>query len=256
MNRALTVQGRVLWALMLRELATRFGDLRAGYVFALVEPASQVVILYIVHLAVATPTPHFIPMFIFFITGVVPWSTFSGTLRRVQGAVTANQALLMYPQVSGLDVVMGRAVVELATMTAVLAVLSGAALIVEGGEFPQSPLMALAVFWAAWLLGASLGLILTVLDHFVPTLSRIMTFVLAFGFFVSGVFFTADQVPANALPYLLWNPMFHINEMMRSAWFTVYESQVADPVYVAAVTVACLMLGMAGERLMRRYVFA
>jgi capsular polysaccharide transport system permease protein len=253
MYRVLTVQGRVLWALMLREMATRFGTLRAGYVFALVEPASQVIVLYIVHLAIVTPTPHFIPMFIFFITGVLPWSTFSGTVRRVQGAVAANQALLMYPQVSGLDVVLGRAIVEIATMTAVLAIMAGLALVIEGGTLPQDPLMAIVVFWSAWLLGTSLGLILTVLDQFLPTLSRLLNFVLAFGFFLSGVFFTADQIPSNALPYLLWNPMLHINEMMRSAWFTVYDSQVADPVFVAITITAMLMLGLAGERLLRRY---
>ena len=55
MHRAAAVQGRVIFALMLREVRTRFGRTQVGYLWALLEPITYIATMTFVFDSVGRP---------------------------------------------------------------------------------------------------------------------------------------------------------------------------------------------------------
>ena len=45
---SLAIQRRVIWSLFLRELKTRFGKFRLGYIWALLEPLTQMALFFFI----------------------------------------------------------------------------------------------------------------------------------------------------------------------------------------------------------------
>ncbi len=71
-------------------------------------------------------------------------------------------------------------------------------------------------------------------------------------FYTSGAFFVITTLPPGAWPYLDWNPLLHIDELMRVYWFTTYNSPVASPSYLVFCLMGLLVLGLSLERFIRR----
>lgn len=57
LRQALRVQGRVLYALILREALGKYGKSRIGYLWALFEPLTQVLILVAIFSALGRKSP-------------------------------------------------------------------------------------------------------------------------------------------------------------------------------------------------------
>jgi capsular polysaccharide transport system permease protein len=70
-------------------------------------------------------------------------------------------------------------------------------------------------------------------------------------FFVSGVMFVSEQFAPEYRVYLIWNPMLHLLQLVRSAYFVEYESTDANPAFALAFVVLLLLAGLAGERMAR-----
>jgi capsular polysaccharide transport system permease protein len=86
-----------------------------------------------------------------------------------------------------------------------------------------------------------------------PTIDFLLTPVKRLGVFISGVIFTAADLPSWALQYFDWNPVFIAIEIARTSWYPSYRSPVYDPMYIIVVSVFVTALGIAAERVTRRY---
>ena len=71
-------------------------------------------------------------------------------------------------------------------------------------------------------------------------------------FWFSGVFYTANGLPAVARDLMLYNPVLHVVEFVRSGWFIEYRSQHASVSYVCAWIVTLTFLGLVIERAAKR----
>jgi capsular polysaccharide transport system permease protein len=69
----------------------------------------------------------------------------------------------------------------------------------------------------------------------------------------SGLFFCITMLPLAFWPYVTWNPLFHVTELVRDAWFEGYVSPIASPTYVVECTLVLLFLGLSVERHVRRF---
>ncbi len=97
LRHALRVQGRVIHALILREALGKYGKSKLGYLWALLEPVLQVLMLVLIFSALGRQSPVGGDLAVFFTTGIVPWLIYSSLSSRLSGALGANQALLAYP---------------------------------------------------------------------------------------------------------------------------------------------------------------
>src|SRR5688572_33102629 len=98
MKKALLIQKNVIFALMIREIKTRFGKSRLGYVWALAEPLIHLLFISIVMGVFRHAVPGLsYPLFL--ISGIVPWLFFYRSVNYGSGAVSANRALCFFKHV-------------------------------------------------------------------------------------------------------------------------------------------------------------
>ncbi len=113
---ALLTQCRVIYALIIRETRTRFGDSTLGYGWALLEPILHILMLSLVFAVLMHGRPPIgTQFFIFYYTGIIPYHLFVHSSSSMTYAVTSNGSLLQLPLVSTFDVIIARGLLELAT---------------------------------------------------------------------------------------------------------------------------------------------
>jgi capsular polysaccharide transport system permease protein len=250
--RGLRVQLQVIHALALRETRTRFGAHQLGYLWALIEPLVWIATFYAMFYLLGREAPFGMDLVGFLATGIVPFKLFREVSQRSMNAVDANKALLFYPQVRPLDVIVARTYLEVATLFAVFAVLMGGNALIHQELRVDSLFRVLSGLGLAAAVGASFGLVLAGLSVFNNAVERIVGPMLRPLFWVSGLFFTANGLPSQVRDVLLWNPVLHCVELVRDGWFLTYRAYYLDVSYVLGWIATCSFLGLTLERVARR----
>ena len=242
----LRVQRRVLAALLLRELLTRYGRHNIGFLWLFVEP--MLFTLGVTALWTATRQLHGsdLPIAAFALTGystVLLWRNMPG---RCIGAVEVNLALMYHRNIRALDIYVARVILEFAGATISFFVLSILFIAVEWIAPPEDFLI-VAGGWllTAWF-GAALGITIGALsqeyelvDKFWHPLSYLL-------FPLSGAAYLVSALPSAAQEIVLYIPMVHGTEMIRDGYFGSKVETIYDPTYVIAcslvLSVAALIL--------------
>ena len=250
---ALQGQLQVIHALILRETRTRFGAHQLGYIWALVEPLFWVLTFFGIFYFTGRSRCHYgMDIVSFITTGIIPYVLFRGTLSRSQTAIQANKGLLFYPQVHPLDLVIARVSLEVVTLVTVFIVIMGAHSLYLGELRIDSLLTVISGLLLASLLGASIGIFFSALSVYTKLVERIVPLLMRPLFFISGLFFTVNELPAQARDILLWNPILHCVEMVRGGWFPSYHSNYLDIPYVVFWILGFAYSGLVLERMARR----
>ncbi|MBT6312673.1 MAG: ABC transporter permease [Alphaproteobacteria bacterium] len=126
----LAVQRRVIVAIILREVRTRFGQYHLGYLWAVIVPLLFIMTLAFVYAALGRRAAHGASVELLLLSGMMAWLTFIDTQNQASRAYQTNRQLVVYPMVSVGDIVIARALLELGTKLAVMTIL-------------------IALFWAA-----------------------------------------------------------------------------------------------------------
>lgn len=247
-------QLRVMQALALRETRTRYGNHQLGYVWALLEPLVWIATFWeMFHIAQKSP-PTGMDMVTFLATGIIPFDIFSKTMDRCAAAIDGNRGLLFYPQVHPLDIVFARAGLEFATYLIVFTVIIGAHALVVGGIPIEDPLMVIQGLALAALLGASLGLVFAAVAVQNKLIDRIRGPLLRPLFWSSGVFFTLNSLPLPVREVMIWNPVLHCTELVRSGFFESYQGHHMSARYVLLWILGFSFVGLTVERAVRHKV--
>lgn len=241
---SLEIQRSVLFALLMRELKTRFGRYRLGYAWALLEPASHVIVLSAIFSFVFKRTMPGIDFPVFFITGIVPFLMFNHMVTQGMNAISANQGLFGYRQVMGVDALIARMVLEglihLVTLIVLLLCAAWVGLRVELND----PLKLLAALSLLYLFSLGCAFIVCVVATRHQEMKKIIPMVLRPMYFISGVIFPLSIVPADYRVYLLWNPVLHALELVRDACFVSFETVGGSWQYLSMASVCVLCFGL------------
>lgn len=252
--RGAAVQLRVVHALALRETRTRFGGYKAGYVWALLEPLFWIGTFAGLFSLAGRLAPGDSDIVPFLATGIIPYELATKTADRASNSISGNKSLLFYPQVQPLDLVIARVGLEIATYLVVFVAILGAhALYVQHLEIDDL-LTTMFGLLLAGSFGGALGLVFCAVGVIFPTIDRIRGPLMRPLFWVSGLFFTVDAMPTRIRELMLWNPILHCVEMVRSGWFTSIQSQHVSPTYVLVWILALAFIGLTLERSTRHKV--
>ena len=249
------VQVRVIHALVLREISVKFARHRLGYLWAFVEPVAFVVAFSLILAVGGRSLPAGMPAVPFFVTGVIPFFLFRDVATATLRGVSANKALLVYPQVTAFDVMVARFLLETATAIVVFA-----ALLVAMAGFGvdvriERPVEAFAWLVAMGLAGFGFGAACGALEPLFPAVDRVVPAVILRPlFWVSGVFFTAGMLPPKVRDMALINPLLHIIELLRSAFFHEFENLHASYLYAVFFLLGVLFLAALLHRALRRHI--
>ena len=250
--RALEIQGRVIQALFMRETKTRFGKLRLGYFWAFFESITHVAIFILLFSLLGKQDPSGMPLVLFLVTGITPFLLFQNLMQHIQVAVESNRSLLTFPQVSVFDLAFARMLLEFSTTAIVFVVLI--LVILYAGLEPrvQNYLGVVYAFLLIVAMGSGLGMLFCALTPSMPSLSNLTNPFLGRPlFFTSGLFFTAEMLPKGLRDVLLYNPVFHVIEYLRSSFFVEYNSIYFDLGYAGAWALGLFALGFAAMQLKR-----
>lgn len=251
---AIRVQGRVVWALMLREIHTIHGGTVLGYLWVIINSAFGVGVFWALRAFFGFRPPHGMSAPAFLIIGFCFWKIFSGIVQKSLAAVSGNRALLTFPQVTPLDLLLARTLILLATEIIVGGLLLGLSLLMG---YPIGPvnwggLMIAMVYIGG--LSFSMGAFLTNMRLFIPPLDKVIPMVMRILFFCSGVFFSVDRMPYMARDILKWNPVLQLIELGRNSLAQSYVVYSVDMQYLTGWIILFSFFGLLLERYGRKYL--
>ncbi|BEU04050.1 transport permease protein [Agarivorans sp. OAG1] len=245
------VQFDVIVALYKRELKTRFGVYRLGWLWAILEPLLFVSVLSIMFdLRGKTNGLGNAEFPVFVMTGIVPLLLFRNGVKSGLGAVQANKGLFSYPMVRPFSSILARLILEFSIYLSVLVILSSGftwlGYQAVPTDLPKVTASLLSVTFLAW----GVGLILCAVRCYMESITKVWAVVTMPLMIISGAVVPILQiVPSNYHHWLTWNPVLHALELLRQGWIEQYPIYVDGFSFLLLSALSVMFVGMVLYRL-------
>lgn len=248
------IERRVIWALVQREIITRYGRHNIGFLWMFVEPMLYTVAVTALWTATKSVHGTSLPIVAFAVTGyssVLLWRNMPG---RCVKALEPNLSLLYHRNVRPMDIYISRLMLEGGGATTSFVVLVLFFHFIGWLDFPEDVLK-VAGAWCmiAWF-GASLGLLIGSLSEGSETVEKLWHPAAYILFPLSGAAFIVDVLPPAAQHFVLLLPMVHGVEFLREGYFGSKIVAHYDLTYMALFNVTLTLLGLAQTRKVSRTV--
>lgn len=238
-------------ALFLRELQTRFGQYRLGYLWIFLEPLLTIGILMVLFGAIIQRTLPNIPFVVFLLNGMVPFFMFRSGVSKALGAAQANKGLFSYRPVKPIDALIARNLLELFLSFSTYIFFS-AVFLWFGYEISFEAIPTLLFYWLLlFVLMFSLSLVFMVLGDFSREMNKFASVLFFVLYFLSAIIHPIGIIPAEYREYLLYNPLIHIFEPMRHAVAPSYP--LVDGISLNYVLIWIVMAMFIGLLLYKRF---
>lgn len=243
------IQRRVIGALMIRELVTRFGRENIGFLWIMVEPLLFASLVGIVWRFMMGPEEHGISVVAFVATGYIPLTLFRHAVVRSVRVFTVNGSLLYHRQVKVLDFILVRFVIEV--IGSMMAYLFIAVILMSLNEFPVPADLGIFLlgFFFYCMFSLSLCLILAPLSEMSDVLEKFLPVVTYIMIPFSGTFHMLSWLTPQAQAVMYYSPFVHAMEMMRHG---VFGGRVNAQWDVSVPIAASLVLTLIGLTMCRR----
>ena len=214
-----TMQCQVISALMFRELNTRFGRENIGFLWFIGEPVLFCGGVSILWTIIRPAYDNGLPMTAFVITGYVPLTMWRHCIGRAVRAFESNGGLLYHRQVSPLDVIVTRVILEVSG-TVLAGIIVTYIAIITGYMKPPVEI-SLVYIGLSYQIMFSLAsaLIIASLSEMSEFVEKFITVVLYLSLPFSGAFTMVDWLPEKLQNITLYSPSVHAIEMIRAGEF-------------------------------------
>jgi capsular polysaccharide transport system permease protein len=230
------LQARVIWALVLRELQTRYGRENIGFLWVVGEPILFCSGVAIVWTMIRPAHEHGLPVTAFVITGYVPLTMWRHCIIRALKAFESNGALLFHRQVTPLDIILARVLLEVVGTLIAGGLVGGAAILMGFMDPPKDVgLLYLGLLLHA-LFSLASALLIASLSERSDVLEKFLSAVMYLSLPLSGAFAMASWLPESAQWIVLLSPSAQNIEMIRGGQF----GPGAHPLYDITYTVSCI----------------
>lgn len=246
------VQRRVISALIMRELITRFGRENIGFLWMMVEPLLFAILVGVMWTFMKGPTEYGVSVVAFVASGYIPLVMFRSTIGRAVRAFSANSSLLYHRQVTILDLITVRFLVEF--IGSMMAYCFVAMLLILIGLFPVPADLGTLIFGFI-LYGFftfSVALILAPLSEVSETLEKFMPVTTYLMVPFSGTFNMTSWLAPNVRNWLLYSPPVSAMELQRYGIWGDKITPYYDVPYTIAVSLVLMMIGLALCHYIRR----
>lgn len=251
MSNSIKVQARVIWALLMREIITRYGRHNVGFLWLFIEPMMFSIGITILWSFTNTPKG-IIPVAGFALTGYSSLVLWRNMVGRLANTSSANQGLLYHSQVKILDLILSRAFLEAIGVSVSLITLSLTFAAIGLMGVPVDPLQ--TVF--AWVLliwfviGA--GMIAAYAGETSEVFDRIWHVMMYLTMPFTGIFSMVSWLPPAIQEILLWSPMVHAVEMLREGYFGEGVNAIYSVFYLMSCNLVLTLVGLILIRKIRR----
>ena len=237
--------GRVISALMLREMSSRYGRSPGGYAWALLEPLGAIAVLTILFsagLRIRTPGLG-VSWPLFFCTGILCFQMYQRVSNATASALVYSRALLEYPGVTFMHAIIARFALNFLTTLVVTWIVLAAVLGLSDTRAILDPVPIAEALSMAAALGLGVGALNAYLTNAFPIWGSVWSIATTPLFFLSGILYVFEDMPEFAREFLWWNPIIHLVSIMRRGFYPYYDAAFASPLYVMLVAMTLAVTG-------------
>lgn len=248
----LQIQGKVIKALMIRELTTRFGRENIGFLWVMAEPMLFAGLVGLVWTYMKGPEEHGVGIVAFVASGYIPLTFLRNSFGRCTSIFVANGSLMYHRQIKLMDFILVRVLIEF--IGAMMAWLFIGLVLGYFGLFPvPADIGFVLAGWSLYFLFVlSMCFIIAPLSEMSETIEKLLPVTIYIAIPFSGTFNMASWLTPEARDVVLWSPMVNAMEMMRYGLFGEQVRPYFNPWVPISTTVIFLIVGLALCRQVRR----
>lgn len=217
----LKVWGDVIFAIFVREIKSKSQD-KFGVAWLVVSPVAFIFMLSYIRGRMDGGETHGVPVFFFMAIGMVLVQFLLGVIGSVSTSIKKNKPLYAFRQVQPISSVLAISGMELLIKVFVVVVIGVIAFYLGMVMQMADPIEFILILLRVWLIATSVGLIFALASCYVPEIDKIRSLAMRPIFFISGIFFSLQDIPREFWPYLTWNPLLHAVELARYAAYPHY----------------------------------
>ncbi len=240
----LQIWGDVIFAIFLREIKSSFND-KFGFSWALISPMIMIVVMVGIRGVLDSGDTHGMPTMYFVVYGVVLVQFFLGVLGKTSNAIQKNKPLYAFRQVQPISSVLAIAGFELLVKFFLVVLLIIIGFFLRLDALVDDPIEIILNVFRVWLIAVSVGMLFSLSACYVPEVQKLKELLVRPIFFISGLFFSLQDVPQDYWPYLTWNPLLHAVELSRHAAYPAYEAVGVSYLFLDSATLLCVFFALA-----------
>jgi capsular polysaccharide transport system permease protein len=252
-SRPLHQWGRIIFALMLRDMRTRAANTKLGFAWAIAEPLMHLAVLAVIFSIFNRGHP---PLgedwFFFYATGVIPFLLWSHVTSNGFHGLVSNLMVLQIPAIGRLDVLLASALVDLVVGIAMGVAMFWGLWLAGNGPLPRDPLAAAQSVAVLWCFAFGLSVINATVETVNGTWLRVWPSIIRLQYFTAGIFYVPQEMPDWLRDVLVLNPLLQCLEWFRTAFFDQYAPPWLDREYTVICSLIVVMLGFTLEAALRR----
>lgn len=244
-GRSARVQWRVIHALLMREILTRYGRHNIGFLWLFVEPmmfTTGVTTLWSLAKSVHGSN---LPIVAFALTGYSAVLLWRNMPARCIGAIEPNLSLMYHRNVRVIDVFLARLILEGGGATISFVTLSLFYIYIGWVEPPQDVLKVIAGWLGIAWFGSSLAIFLGALSEKTELVEKLWHPLSYLTFPLSGAAFIVDALPQGVQKYALLVPMVNGVELVREGYFGSQIRAHYDIPYLVGTSTVLTLLALA-----------
>jgi ABC-type polysaccharide/polyol phosphate export permease len=213
------IQSRVIFALLMREVITRYGRHNIGFLWLFVEPMLFTVGVTVLWTATKAVHGSNIPIVAFALTGYSSVLLWRNMPARCIGSVGPNLALMYHRYVKMIDIYYSRLLLEVAGATTSFIGLGLFFWFIGWLAGPEDVVKVIEGWILLAWFGAALAIFLGALSEVSELVEKIWHPAAYLLFPLSGAAFLVSSLPPGAQEVLLYLPMVHGVELLREGYF-------------------------------------
>ena len=251
---AWAIQRRVIGALFIREILTRFGRHNIGFLWIFVEPMLFTVGVTLLWTAFKSTHGSDLPITAFAVSGYSSVLLWRNMPSRCILAIEPNLSLMYHRHVKVIDIYLSRLLVEAGGATLSFVILTLFFSFMGWMNLPEDVLK-VAGGWVmlAWF-GSALGIFLGALAEESELVEKLWHPVSYFLLPVSGAAYIVDALPKDFQEIVLILPLVHGVELVREGFFGSKIVAHYDMSYLTAINLGLTLLALALTRRISRKV--
>lgn len=248
LRRSLAIQSRVIGALLMREILTRYGRHNIGFLWLFVEPMMFTLGVAALWTFAGAKHGSNLPIVAFALTGyssVLVWRNMPG---RLCAAIEPNLALMYHRNVKVMDIFAARLLLEGVGATISFIILGTIFTSIGWMKPPEDIVKVLEGWFLLIWFGVTLAILIgawSARSEIVEKVWHPMAYLL---FPLSGAPFMVEWLPTAAQKFVLYLPMVHGVELLREGYF---GSAVHAHYDIAYMVFICLCLNLLGLAMLR-----
>ncbi|MGL6260690.1 ABC transporter permease [Vibrio sp. WXL210] len=240
----LQVWGNVIFAIFLREIKSRFND-KFGISWAVIQPVSFIFILSFMRGRLDGGESHSMPTFVFIVYGMISIQLFLMTLSSAANSFKKNKPLFAFRQVQPIASTIAVVGFDLLVKMAVILSVVIAMFFLEIEIKVHDPIGVLRNFIMLWLLATSIGILFALARSYVPEVDKLRVMIQRPLLFISGVFFSLQDIPKEMWKYFDWNPIVHAIELSRQSAYPSFGAVGVSELYLNISTLVVTFFSLA-----------